>query len=76
MNYKELITTLSGIHKSFQVPNTDERELRRYRQFYLIYPMLIPALSDHDLFRGTLSPFSRRNILHLNWRFGGRRPPK
>lgn len=107
MNYKELIITLSDIHKSFQsqslravnisltlrnwsfglyivefeqhgkdrakygesllasiakelkslpVPNTDERELRRCRQFYFMYPMLIHAIRNQDLIRGTLSP--------------------
>jgi len=24
--------------KSRAIPNTDERELRRYRQFYMVYP--------------------------------------
>lgn len=35
---KSLLATIAGELKNRAIPNTDERELRRYRQFYIIYP--------------------------------------
>lgn len=53
---KALLATISGELKLLGIPNTDERELRRFRQFYLAYPEIANrALSDTQI-RGLLPP--------------------
>jgi predicted nuclease of restriction endonuclease-like (RecB) superfamily len=61
-----LIQTLAGYLRRHGMPNSDERELRRCRRFYLAYPQIREALTPefaaaiparHDtLIRGTVSP--------------------
>ena len=60
-----LIERLSTNLSSSGVVNANERELRRYRKFYTVYPQI----------RGTLFPEFRRSPCWNKWQFGRRRPP-
>jgi predicted nuclease of restriction endonuclease-like (RecB) superfamily len=40
-----LLEKLSNLLEKFRIPRTDERELRRYRQFYLVYPQIRETVS-------------------------------
>jgi len=53
-----LLAEISNAISHHGIPNTNERELRRYRQFYLIYPQLSKCLSNTASFRGLLPPVS------------------
>jgi len=52
---KGLLASLADAMQSQGMPNTDERELRWYRQFYLTYPVVNPPFIG-DAFRGLLTP--------------------
>lgn len=52
---EKLLANLSDALSDKGVSNVNERELRRYRTFYLIYPELGAAFSKENI-RGTLSP--------------------
>lgn len=54
---KGLLAKIAEEMKAFQIPNSQERELRRYRQFYLAYPQfgsLITDGSERDAGNNTL----------------------
>jgi predicted nuclease of restriction endonuclease-like (RecB) superfamily len=53
---KALLATLSSEMKDRAIPNTDERELRRYRQFYIAYPAVGSFVIANDQIRGLLPP--------------------
>jgi predicted nuclease of restriction endonuclease-like (RecB) superfamily len=53
---KALLANISIEMKGLAVPNTDERELRRYRQFYMNYPAAASVVSTSDRIRGLLPP--------------------
>ena len=56
---EKLLSKLAAELKDKKVSNIHERELRRYREFYLIYPQLAKAIHLINLpenIRGTLSP--------------------
>jgi len=55
---KALLANISVEMKRRAIPNTDERELRRYRQFYITYPTVA---SFNSAFRGLLPPESLKN---------------
>jgi len=55
---QKLLNSISKELRSLNIPNTDERELRRYRQFYLIYPAIYKLIKDTPLIRGMLPPIS------------------
>jgi hypothetical protein len=42
--------------KAPAIPNSDERELRRYRQFYMIYPAADHLIADNNQIRELLPP--------------------
>ncbi|MDR1881481.1 MAG: PDDEXK nuclease domain-containing protein [Prevotella sp.] len=42
---EHLLEQLSNLLRKFNIPRTEERELRRYRQFYLVYPQIRDAVS-------------------------------
>lgn len=53
---KNLLANIASTMKDMKIPNTDERELRRYRQFYACYPIAAKLFyADHN-FRGLLPP--------------------
>lgn len=54
----KLLTCIAEAIATHHIPNTNERELRRYRQFYLTYPQLSQVISN-NLIWGTVSPESR-----------------
>ena len=53
-----LLSEISKAISGLQIPNTNERELRRYRQFYLVYPDISQFLENTGSFRGLLPPVS------------------
>jgi len=53
---KSLLANISKELKTLSVPNADERELRRFRQFYMTYPMSVKAMADDTPIRGLLPP--------------------
>src|SRR5665213_1325637 len=53
---KSLLANISKELKTVKVSNADERELRRFRQFYLAYPMFLNAMADNEPIRGLLTP--------------------
>lgn len=53
---KSLLANISIELKSLAIPNTDERELRRYRQFYMSYPSATNLISENIQIRGLLPP--------------------
>ncbi|MCW3113466.1 MAG: hypothetical protein JWR18_1862 [Segetibacter sp.] len=59
--------------KAPAIPNSDERELRRYRQFYMIYPAADHLIADNNQIRELLPPELMRVELELlKRRTGGR----
>lgn len=58
---KALLANISTEMKSRSIPNADERELRRYRQFYTTYPAAALLITAKDPIRGLLSPELIRN---------------
>jgi len=53
---KALLANISSEMKSRAIPNTDERELRRYRQFYMAYPAAASLIAANTPIRGLLPP--------------------
>ncbi|HEY5464868.1 MAG TPA: DUF1016 N-terminal domain-containing protein [Hanamia sp.] len=53
---KSLLANISKELKALSIPNSDERELRRFRQFYMTYPMSVKAIADDTPIRGLLPP--------------------
>lgn len=51
-----LPANISREMKTLCVPNSEERELRRYRQFYLTYPVVGTLIRTGLLIRGPLNP--------------------
>ncbi len=52
---KKLLPKLASSLMSKGLSNMNERELRRYRTFYTVYPTLARAFMDENI-RGTLYP--------------------
>lgn len=50
-----LLANISQQMKSLAIPNSEERELRRYIQFYLTYPSVASLMDDKLQIRLTLS---------------------
>ena len=48
---KALLANISVEMKRRTIPNTDERELRRYRQFYIAYPMAASLIAANTPIR-------------------------
>ena len=53
---KALLANISSEMKGLAIPNTDERELRRYRQFYIAYPAAANLIAANNQIRGLLPP--------------------
>ena len=53
---KALLANISLEMKGRSIPNTDERELRRYRQFYLTYPVTSSLIMANTSIRELLPP--------------------
>jgi predicted nuclease of restriction endonuclease-like (RecB) superfamily len=53
-----LLARIAAELKKRNIPNTDERELRRFRQFYLAYPMAAHFFKNILPIRGLLPPES------------------
>jgi predicted nuclease of restriction endonuclease-like (RecB) superfamily len=53
---KALLFNISLRMKQVAIPNTDERELRRYRQFYMTYPSISRIFGSIGTIRGLLPP--------------------
>jgi predicted nuclease of restriction endonuclease-like (RecB) superfamily len=53
---KGLLINISKEMQKRGIPNTDARQLRRYRQFYLAYPAAASVLANNPEIRGLLSP--------------------
>ena len=53
---KALLANISLEMKSRSIPNTDERELRRYRQFYMTYPVTASLIMANSSIRELLPP--------------------
>ncbi len=61
---KSLLATISIEMKCLAIPNTDERELRRYRQFYVVYPTIANLVATNNQILGLLpSKLLESNIL-------------
>ena len=60
-----LLATISKEMKGLHISNTDERELRRYRQFYMVYPEAAKLLSSDQRIRGLLPPESGNNHIEI-----------
>ena len=61
---KALLSRIAEEMKSQSIPNSNERELRRYRQFYTTYPNVGSLIIDNVNIRGSLPPeFISKNIL-------------
>ncbi|MDO8929927.1 MAG: PDDEXK nuclease domain-containing protein [Bacteroidota bacterium] len=61
---KALLARIAAELKIRNIPNTDERELRRFRQFYLAYPMAAQFFNKNLPIRGLINPDS--NISEKN----------
>lgn len=55
---KALLARIAAELKNLSIPNTDERELRRFRQFYLAYPKAAQFFKMNLSIRGLPSPDS------------------
>jgi hypothetical protein len=55
---KALLARIAAELKIRNIPNTDERELRRFRQFYLAYPMAAQFFNKNLPIRGLINPDS------------------
>jgi predicted nuclease of restriction endonuclease-like (RecB) superfamily len=53
---KNLLANIASAMKDMKIPNTDERELRRYRQFYACYPIAAKLFNTDNSIRGLLPP--------------------
>ena len=53
---KALLSNIAAEMKSMAIPNSDERELRRYRQFYIAYPAAANLVTTNNQIRGLLPP--------------------
>lgn len=53
---KALLANISVKLKALSVPNADERELRRFRQFYIAYPVVAALIETNSQIRGFLPP--------------------
>ncbi len=53
---KALLAEIASAMKGLAIPNTDERELRRYRQFYIAYPSAANLITNNHQIRGLLPP--------------------
>jgi predicted nuclease of restriction endonuclease-like (RecB) superfamily len=53
---KALLATIAAEMKALGIPNTDERELRRYRQFYITYPAAAKLITGNNEIRELLPP--------------------
>lgn len=51
-----LLANIATSLKSLAIPNTNERELRRYRQFYNSYPAAAKLITGYNQIRGLLPP--------------------
>lgn len=65
---QQLLGKLAGKLEKLGISRTQERELRRYRQFYLYYPQIRETLSpelitDADSIRDSLTPVSENRLL-------------
>jgi len=55
---KALLASISKEMKGLHIPNADERELRRYRQFHQAYPAAAKLIASDAHIRGLLPPES------------------
>lgn len=53
---KSLLASISKEMKNLQIPNADERELRRFRQFYTVYYDAWKWISTNNQIRGLVPP--------------------
>lgn len=53
---KALLVNIATAMKGLAIPNTGERELRRYRQFYMVYPSAANLITANNQIRGLLPP--------------------
>lgn len=53
---KGLLANIAAEMKALAIPNTDERELRRYRQFYITYPAVANLITSQNQIRELLPP--------------------
>lgn len=53
---KKLLANIASAMKDMKIPNADERELRRYRQFYACYPIAAKLFNSDTNIRGLLPP--------------------
>lgn len=53
---KALLANIATAMQGLAIPNTDERELRRYRQFYMAYPAAANLIAANNQIRGLLPP--------------------
>jgi hypothetical protein len=62
---KALLSTIAAEMKALGIPNMNERELRRYRQFYLVYPIMAHFITSNNQIRGLLPPglLQKRNAI-------------
>ncbi len=51
-----LLAKIATEMKELAIPSTDERELRRYRQFYMVYPAAANIISANSQIRGLMPP--------------------
>ncbi|MBC7535329.1 MAG: DUF1016 family protein [Ferruginibacter sp.] len=63
---KALLANIAAEMKGMSIPNSDERELRRYRQFYMIYPEVAKLVTTNNQIRGLLTPelIEKRGIVN------------
>jgi predicted nuclease of restriction endonuclease-like (RecB) superfamily len=60
-----LLASISAEMKRLAIPNADERELRRYRQFYMAYPAIASIVTADNSIRGLLPPELLQNELTI-----------
>jgi hypothetical protein len=53
---KALLANIAAEMKALAIPNTDERELRRYRQFYITHPAAANLITSQNQIRELLPP--------------------
>lgn len=53
---KALLAKIAAEMNALGIPNTDERELRRYRQFYITYPSAANLIAANHQIRELLPP--------------------
>jgi hypothetical protein len=73
---KALLANIAAEMKALSIPNSDERELRRYRQFYITYPTAANLIAANNQIRELLPPSCcKKSLTKTKAQIGGWQTP-